>query len=73
MRGLLLFFLLNIIIQSSAQDKGDYWEAYLAQYDKGVGSILVNMSLKENAPILEFPFLLSARVKINHCSAEGLP
>lgn len=73
MRALFLFFLLSILIQSGAQDNGDYWEAYLAQYDKGAGSTLVNMSLKENAPFREFPFLLSARVKINLCSAEGLP
>lgn len=73
MRGLFLFLLLNILSRSCAQNNQDYWEAYLAQYDKGVGSILVNMSLKENAPFPEFPFLLSARVKINHCSAEGLP
>jgi hypothetical protein len=57
----------------AALSQEDHWEAYLARYEKGVGSTLVNMSLKEDASIKEYPYLLKAGVKLLNCSVEGLP
>ncbi|MBS1664848.1 MAG: DUF695 domain-containing protein [Bacteroidetes bacterium] len=73
MKSILLSALLLLSIHSFAQDDKDHWEAYLAQYEKGTGSTLVNMSLKEAAPMKQYPFLLTASVKINHCNTDGLP
>ena len=56
-----------------AQNDQDHWEPYMARYENGVGSTLVNMSLKDQAPLPQYPFLLKAGVKVNHCSTDGLP
>lgn len=56
----------------SAQD-GSYWETYLANYEKGPGSTLVNMDLKKIAPDNSKAFLFAAGVKFKNCSNEGLP
>ncbi|CAN5677916.1 DUF695 domain-containing protein [soil metagenome] len=66
---LLVFFLCGYI--SFSQD--DNWDVYMAQYEKGVGSTVINMSLKVKAPMKKFPFLLSTGVKLNKCSTDGLP
>jgi hypothetical protein len=64
--------LLLLSLCSFSQDE-DHWEVYLAQYEKGAGSTLVNMSLKELAPIQTYPFLLKAGVRLAKCTPEGLP
>jgi hypothetical protein len=73
MKCLTLMTLLFLSVSVFAQDDKDDWEPYLAQYEKGAGSTLVNMSLKTEAPIKQYPFLVKAGVKINHCSSDGLP
>ncbi len=45
----------------------------MAQYEKGPGSTLVNMSIKKTAPDKNFPFLFSAGVNFTNCSPEGMP
>ncbi|MEP7254396.1 MAG: DUF695 domain-containing protein [Ferruginibacter sp.] len=67
----ILFGLLFQALLSFSQEEN--WDVYMAQYDKGVGSTLINMSLKEYAPIKEFPFLLTTGVKLIKCSDDGLP
>lgn len=62
---------LFLITDGSAQ-YGD-WDTYLARYEKGPGSTLVNMSLKQKAPDSTRPFLFAAGVKFKNCSADGLP
>jgi uncharacterized protein (TIGR01619 family) len=73
MKYFTLTVLTLIATQLFAQDDKDHWEPYMAQYEKGAGSTLVNMSLKELAPVNEYVFLLKAGVKINHCTEDGLP
>lgn len=55
-----------------AQDN-DEWVPYMAQYEKGVGSTLVNLSLKATAPMAQYPILVKAMAKINHADKDGLP
>jgi len=57
----------------SAFSQEDHWEVYLAQYEKGAGSTLVNMSLKDEDSMRQYPYLLKVGVKLLQCSAEGLP
>ncbi|HWK06240.1 MAG TPA: DUF695 domain-containing protein [Puia sp.] len=63
------FLLLSLL--SFAQEEN--WDVYMAQYEKGPGSTLINMSLKATAPIKEYPFLLKTGVKLINCGQEGLP
>jgi hypothetical protein len=70
-RHLILFGLLLQTLFSFSQQQN--WEVYMAQYQKGPGSTLINMSLKETAPMKQFPYLLTTGVKFIDCSNEGLP
>ena len=69
-KGALLSGLLLISLLSFAQD--DQWDVYLAQYEKGPGSTLINMALKGVAPMKEYPFLLKTGVKAINCPPDGL-
>jgi hypothetical protein len=67
---LLAAFVLNGLF-SAAQG---VWDVYMAQYEDGhAGSTVINMALREHAPMKQFPFLLKAGVKLQHCSDYGLP
>jgi uncharacterized protein (TIGR01619 family) len=48
------------------------WDTYLAQYEKGPGSTVLNMDIKKIAPDKTLPFLFSAGVKFTNCK-DGLP
>src|SRR5258708_27103371 len=45
----------------------------MAQYEKGAGSTLINLSLREKAPMKQYPFLLKTGVKLINCGQDGLP
>lgn len=51
----------------------DVWDVYLAQYEKGVGSTLINMSAKSNAPNKAFQCLLVTGVTFDGCNSDGMP
>jgi uncharacterized protein (TIGR01619 family) len=67
----LLLTLFLYSLPSIAQE--DSWDAYMAQYEKGPGSTMINMALKAKAPIRAFPFLLKTGVTVIECNGEGLP
>lgn len=69
-RILAIFCLIISTIKLSGQE--DHWEVYMAQYEKGPGSTIVNMDLKKMAPDKGLPFLFSAGVFFTDCS-DGLP
>ncbi len=73
MQHLFLYAIIFFPTLVIGQDDQEHWEPYLAQYEKGAGSTVVNMSLKDQAPFSQYPWLLKAGVKIKHCSVEGLP
>lgn len=73
MRYIFLSALIIFSTQLLAQEDQEHWEAYLASYEKGVGSTVVNMSLRSEKSFSQFPLLLKAGVKIKHCSTDGLP
>lgn len=58
---------------SAALAQSGEWDTYLARYEKGPGSTLVNMALKQQAPDSTRPFLFAAGVKFKNCTNEGLP
>lgn len=75
---LLCPFMTSLIILLSAfplalSAQEDVWDVYIAQYDEGPGSTLINMSLKQVAPLKQFPFVLITGVKVTDCTDEGFP
>jgi len=66
----LFAFLIHTVVSFSQEDS---WDVYLAQYEKGVGSTMINMSLKKIAPVPQYPFLLKTGVRLIDCSNDGLP
>lgn len=51
----------------------EHWDVYLAKYEKGVGSTMLNMGLKKNAPVKNFSFVLITGVKFKDCTGDGMP
>lgn len=72
MKKLAFLTVLLVRVFLSCAQTGE-WDTYIARYEKGPGSTLINMSLKHSAPDKNYPFLFAAGVKFNNCSAEGLP
>lgn len=64
---LLLTFCENAFAQAE-----DHWESYIAAYEKGAATTLVNMSLKEKAPVKDQGFLLITGITFTPCE-NGLP
>jgi hypothetical protein len=51
----------------------DNWDVYMAMYDKGPGSTIINLSAKSLAPDSSHPFVLITGVTFNQCKPDGLP
>lgn len=69
---LICFLLLLTICENAAAQVEDHWESYIAAYEKGAGITLVNMSLKEKAPVKDQGFVLITGVTFTQCK-DGLP
>lgn len=63
----------SIILTTSLVAQEGNWDVYLAEYEKGPGSTVLNMDLKKIAPDKTLPFLFSAGVKFAGCVPNGLP
>lgn len=66
------FFLFALISVSAVAQEGN-WDAYMAQYEDGPGSTVLNMDLIKNAPNKKLPFLLVTGVQFSGCREDGLP
>jgi len=66
----LIFCLVHVRAQNGNED---HWEVYLASYDKGVGSTMVNFSLYDKSPIKKYPFVVVTGVTYTNCSDDGFP
>jgi hypothetical protein len=53
--------------------QNDNWDVYLAQYEKGPGSVTLNMDLINRAPIVDLPYILITGVKTKQCDPNGFP
>jgi uncharacterized protein (TIGR01619 family) len=62
-----------LVLTSNLSAQQENWDTYMAHYEKGPGSTLVNMSIKKIAPDKNFPFLFSAGIKFTNCDSSGLP
>lgn len=68
-----LFFMFCFAGVSVAQEDEDAWDAYIAQFDGGPGSVILNMSVKGRAPVSKFPYVLVTGVTYKDCGPEGFP
>ena len=51
----------------------DFWWSYLASYDQGPGSIVVNLGLKKQLPLSEYRTLIITGVTYATQRVDGLP
>lgn len=49
------------------------WDVYTASYEKGVGSVIINLSAKNYAPVNSLPYLVITGVKFKGCTVDGFP
>jgi hypothetical protein len=49
------------------------WDVYLASYEKGVGSTVVNMGVRKSAPDTRLGFVLITGVTFGDCTPDGFP
>jgi Family of unknown function (DUF695)/Regulator of ribonuclease activity B len=70
----LLFFFFNHSA-NARQDTlpAENWDTYLAQYEKSAGSVMINMALKNVAPIKAYPFVVITGVTFKDCPTDGFP
>lgn len=73
MKKVITFLSSLYLLTSTTFAQEDTWDAYLAQYEKGIGSTLINMSAKAYAPDIHFPFIVITGVKFKGCSTDGMP
>ncbi|WP_430817902.1 DUF695 domain-containing protein [Carboxylicivirga sp. RSCT41] len=66
-----LIFSFLTLMTSKAQEGN--WDVYMAQYEKGAGSIALNMDLIGIAPNKTLPFILITGVKFDNCREDGFP
>lgn len=68
----LLIFALLLTSFLKAQDN-EKWDVYLARYENGSGSMLVNMGIKNSAPVSRLPFIVITGVTFQGCDDAGFP
>ena len=51
----------------------DFWWPYLASYEAGPGSIRVNLGLRNQAPLAEYPYVVVTGTTYNTTRQDGLP
>jgi uncharacterized protein (TIGR01619 family) len=69
----LICSLLMIFYSLLIYGQKDTWDVYLAQYEKGPGSVTLNMDLIKRAPIFDLPYILVTGVKAKKCDLNGFP
>lgn len=66
----ILSLLCFIFFSTSAMGQ---WEQYFAKYDGATGSVLVDMSYAETAPVKGYEYVLTTGIEFKPCSEDGMP
>src|SRR6478609_3314564 len=67
---LIVFILMTSIAAVRAQAG---WDAYIARYDDGLGSVLLDMNLRQSTPRKDLPYLVVTGVTCRDCQGDGFP
>ena len=67
----IVFYLLLITTFAFCQEGN--WDVFIAQYEKGPGSVTLNMDLIYSSPKRHLPFVVITGVKTKKCSGDGWP
>jgi Family of unknown function (DUF695) len=70
--GLLLLLFVATPLSAMPQSDEQWW-SYLASYDSGPGSILLNLALRKRAPVAEYPHLVVTGSTYVSKEKKGLP
>lgn len=73
MKTLLIFLVLCFFTAGFARAQDENWDLYLAHFEKGPGSVLVDLGLKTSAPLTSLKYVLVTGVGFKECNSEGLP
>jgi hypothetical protein len=71
-RPLILILLFVVTFAESGRAQAG-WDAYLARYDEGLGSVALNMDVASSAPRRDLPFLLVIGVTFLKHTGDGFP
>lgn len=66
-------FILLILISNSLVYGQGKWEVYVAKYEKGMGSTIVDLSYHETAPLKSYRYVLITGVTVKDCNKDGMP
>lgn len=70
---MLKIILLSILPISLFAQQEENWDVYMASYEKGAGSTLINMSAKTKAGDKGLPFIVITGVTFKDCNPDGFP
>jgi uncharacterized protein (TIGR01619 family) len=68
-----VFAILFSISHQLASSQDGNWDVYIAQWDEGPGSVILNMDLINSSPNTNLPFLIVTGVKYKKCDKDGFP
>jgi hypothetical protein len=68
---ILIVLLVATCVEGSRAQAG--WDAYLARYDKGLGTVALNMNVATSAPRRDLPFLLVIGITFRKGTGDGFP
>lgn len=69
----LIPFLVECNIKSKKMEHKGNWESYIATYEKGPGSVLLNMDLVKIAPVKDMSYIVITGVTFTDCTNDGFP
>lgn len=67
---LAIFFLFAF---QSLYSQQSHWDVYMAHWDEGPGSVIVNMDLIKIAPVPSMPYVVITGLTFPQCRPDGLP
>lgn len=73
MKQLFFLFISFSVSVVQAQELMDDWDTYMASYKNGAGSVLLNLALKEKAPMANYTYVVITGVKAKDCGKDGFP
>lgn len=68
-----IFFFIAVLFPVLLFAQAEEWDVYIAKYEKGPGSTMLNMALKRIAPVKNLPFVVVTGVKFKECTSDGFP